>query len=272
MTVKDRIKLLSENGLLRRTAISLSVTLLLISATVITAFASEPGISIDLTTASEGDNTLGTLEVLMLLLSLSLLPSMIIMMSCFTRIIIVLSFTRTALGTQQSPPNMVLTGLALFLTIFIMQPVIQQIEEVAYIPYTENEITSQEALEAAQLPLKEFMLKNINPPDLDLFLDISNTELPPDFDINDNNSLMELGLEIIVPSFITSELKRAFTIGFLIFIPFLIIDMVVASTLMSMGMMMLPPAMISLPFKLLVFVLVDGWGLLLEMLVSGFRL
>ncbi len=269
MTVKQK-NILSKSALVRRFFIALFVTTLLFTATAITVSA-QSGISIDLTTVAEGDNSLGTLEVLVLLLSLSLLPSMIIMMSCFTRIIIVLSFTRTALGTQQSPPNMVLTGLALFLTLFIMQPIIQDIEEVAYIPYTENEITSEEALEAATVPLKEFMLKNINPPDLDLFLDLSNTELPPNFDINDNSSLMELGLEVIVPSFITSELKRAFTIGFLIFIPFLIIDMVVASTLMSMGMMMLPPAMISLPFKLLVFVLVDGWGLLLEMLVAGFR-
>ncbi len=268
MTLKQKIKLISQKGLLRRTVVAMVVTAILLGTTAITGFA-QSGISIDLTTVADGDNSLGTLEVLVLLLSLSLLPSMIILMSCFTRIIIVLSFTRTAMGTQQSPPNMVLTGLALFLTIFIMQPIIKEIEEVAYIPYTENEISTEEALDAAQVPLKEFMLKNTNPSDLDLFLDISNSELPPNFDVNDNDSLLDLGIEIIVPSFVTSELKRAFTIGFLIFIPFLIIDMVVASTLMSMGMMMLPPAMISMPFKLLVFVLVDGWGLLLEMLVAG---
>ncbi len=232
----------------------------------------QSGISIDLTTTSEADNTLGNLEILMLLLSISLLPSMIMLMSCFTRIVIVLSFTRTALGTQQTPPNMVLIGLALFLTLFIMQPIIREVEEVAYEPYVNNEIDSGEALEAAQVPIKRFMLMQTNHSDLSLFLEISNSPLPTGFDIDDNESKLLLGLETIVPAFVTSELKRAFTIGFLIFIPFLIIDMVVASTLMSMGMMMLPPAMISLPFKLLVFVLVDGWGLLLEMLVNSFNI
>ncbi len=246
-------------------------TLLIVSITATTAYA-QSGISIDLTTASQGDNTLGNLEILMLLLSISLLPSMIVLMSSFTRIVIVLSFTRTALGTQQTPPNMVLLGLALFLTLFIMQPIIREIEEVAYQPYIENEIDSSEALEAAQVPIKRFMLMQTNPSDLSLFLEMANAPLPEGFDIENNETQLLLGLETIVPAFVTSELKRAFTIGFLIFIPFLIIDMVVASTLMSMGMMMLPPAMISLPFKLLIFVLVDGWGLLLEMLVNSFNI
>ncbi len=251
--------------------ITISAFLLFILFASTTAHA-QSGISIDLTTASEGENSLGNLEILMLLLSISLLPSMLLLMSCFTRIVIVLSFMRTALGTQQAPPNMVLIGLALFLSIFIMQPVLNEIEEVAYQPYVENEIDSMQALEAAQEPIKRFMLMQTNHSDLNLFLELSNTPLPEGFDINSNESKLELGLEILVPSFVTSELKRAFTIGFLLFIPFLIIDLVVASTLMSMGMMMLPPAMISLPFKLLVFVLVDGWGLLLEMLASSFNM
>ncbi len=271
MSIKGNVpKSILSNGI-RRALIVFCITLVFVCLTATTAHANA-GISIDLATTSTDENALGNLEILVLLLSISLLPSMIILMSCFTRIVIVLSFTRTALGTQQTPPNMVLIGLALFLTLFIMQPVIQEIEEVAYTPYVENEIDSGEALEAAQEPLKRFMLMQTNPSDLSLFLDISNSELPQGFSIDDNESQLLLGLEIIVPSFITSELKRAFTIGFLIFIPFLIIDMVVASTLMSMGMMMLPPAMISLPFKLLVFVLVDGWGLLLEMLVNSFNI
>ncbi len=247
---------------------SLLLFILLFSTTTY----AQSGISIDLTTASEGENSLGNLEILVLLLSISLLPSMILLMSCFTRIVIVLSFMRTALGTQQAPPNMVLIGLALFLTLFIMQPILQEIDEVAYQPYLENEIDSMEALEAAQEPIKRFMLMQTNPSDLNLFLEISNSPLPEGFDISSNESKLELGLEVLVPSFVTSELKRAFTIGFLLFIPFLVIDLVVASTLMSMGMMMLPPAMISLPFKLLVFVLVDGWGLLLEMLANSFNM
>ncbi len=255
----------------KRALILFVISLVVVGLSATNIYA-DAGISIDLTTASQGDNSLGSLEIMVLLLSISLLPSMVVLMSCFTRVVIVLSFTRTALGTQQTPPNMVLVGLALFLTLFIMQPIIKEIEEVAYQPYVDNEIDGGQALEAAQEPLKRFMLMQTNHSDLSLFLEISNSPLPEGFDIDNNDSKLSLGLEIIVPAFVTSELKRAFTIGFLIFIPFLIIDMVVASTLMSMGMMMLPPAMISLPFKLLIFVLVDGWGLLLEMLVNSFNI
>lgn len=246
------------------------ITFLLICCIAITAKAA-PGISIDLTTASDTDNTLGTIEILMLMVSISLIPSMLILMTCFTRVVIVLSFIRNALGTQQTPPNQVIIGLALFLSLFIMKPTVDAINNTAYKPYKDEEITSKEALDSAQIPLKEFMLRQVQKSDLNLFLEISKQQLPQNFDIANQENLMELGLEIIVPSFITSELKRAFTMGFLIFIPFLIIDIVVASTLMSMGMMMLPPAMISLPFKLLTFILVDGWTLLLEMLVKSFR-
>ncbi len=210
------------------------------------------------------------LEVILLLTIIALAPSMLIMMTCFTRIIIVLGFLRSAMQTQTTPPNMVLTGLALFLTIFIMAPVFGEINEVAYQPYINEELTTEEALEAATVPLKRFMLKQTSNDDLDFFIELSKMEEPEggftqEFIEND------LSLTVIVPSFMISELKRAFQMGFLIFIPFLIIDLVVGSTLMTMGMMMLPPAMISMPFKIMVFVLADGWNLLIGSVVSSYN-
>lgn len=214
---------------------------------------------------------MGTLEVLFLLVILALAPSIVIMMTSFTRIIIVLSFLRNALGTQQSPPNQILIGLSLFLTLFIMMPVLNEINTQAYAPFNAGTITQEVAVQRAIKPLKQFMLKQTQAKDMDLFLSISRPgENLEKIDRTNLDELSKLGLEIIVPSFITSELKRAFTIGFLLFIPFLIIDMVVSSTLMSMGMVMLPPSMIALPFKIMLFVLVDGWGLLMGALVRGF--
>ncbi len=207
-----------------------------------------------------------TLQIIETLTILSLLPSILIMTTCFTRIIIVLSFLRNALGLQQTPPNQVLIGIALFLSLFIMNPVISEINTQAYEPYKAQKITQEEFVQKASSPLKKFMLQNTRKDDLNLFINLSKTK---DVDPND---LTKLSIKVIIPAFMTSELKRAFTIGFLIFIPFLIIDMIVSSTLMSMGMIMLPPAMISLPFKLLLFVLVDGWGLLFKTLASSFNL
>lgn len=204
-----------------------------------------------------------TLQIIETLTILSLIPSILIMTTCFTRIIIVLSFLRNALGLQQTPPNQVLIGIALFLSLFIMQPVINQINTEAYQPYKEQKITQEEFIQKAEEPLKEFMLKNTKKDDLNLFINLSKTQ---------EKDITKLSIKVVIPAFMTSELKRAFTIGFLIFIPFLIIDMIVSSTLMSMGMIMLPPAMISLPFKLLLFVLVDGWGLLFKTLASSFNL
>ena len=204
-----------------------------------------------------------TLELFFILTVMMLLPSIIIMMTSFTRIIIVLSFTRTALGTQQTPPNMVLVGIALFLTLFIMSPVIGQINEQAYVPYRNEEISQEEALERASVPLKEFMLKQTEVDTLEMYLDFADAEMPEE--------AQDLPMRIVIPSFITSELKQAFVMGFLLFIPFLLIDMVVSSALMSMGMIMLPPSTISLPFKLLLFVTVDGWDLLFSTLVRGFH-
>lgn len=211
------------------------------------------------------------LEIIILLTLIALAPSMLIMMTCFTRIVIVLGFLRTAMQTQNTPPNMVITGMALFLTFFIMAPVFSEINEVAYQPYVSEELTTEEALDAASVPLKKFMLKQTSQDDLQFFLDLSKTE-EPEGGYTDEYLQNDLSLTVIVPSFMISELKRAFQMGFLIFLPFLVIDLVVGSTLMSMGMMMLPPAMISMPFKILVFVLADGWNLLIGSVVASYNL
>ncbi len=203
-----------------------------------------------------------TLQLLALLTILSLAPAILILMTSFTRIIIVLSFVRTGLGTQSMPPNQVLVGLALFLTFFIMTPVFTEINDTALQPYLEGEATQEDALDLAMLPIKRFMAEHTREKDLALFFKYQNLEKP--------DSIDEIPLMSLIPAFAISELKTAFQIGFVIFIPFLIIDMVVASTLMAMGMMMLPPVMISLPFKILLFVLVDGWYLIIESLLVSF--
>lgn len=208
-------------------------------------------------------NGVPTLEILVMMTVVMMLPSLVIMMTSFTRTIIILSFTRNALGIQQTPPNMVLVGIALFLTLFIMRPVVDEINTTAYTPYINEEISQEEALDRAQVPLKEFMFKNTEKSALELFVNFSGEELTDD--VND------LPLTVVIPSFMTSELKRAFTAGFLLYIPFLLIDVIVSSVLMSMGMIMLPPAMISLPFKLLLFVAVDGWQLLFSTIVQSFN-
>ncbi len=203
-----------------------------------------------------------SLQTLILLTTLSFLPTMLLMMTSFTRIIIVLSLLRQSIGAQSSPPNQVLLGLALFLTFFIMSPVFDKIYVDAYLPMTENTISMQEALTRGTAPLKSFMFKQTREADLAMFIKMSgnNTIEKPE----------DVPLSILVPSFMTSELKTAFQIGFSIFIPFLIVDMVVASVLMAMGMMMVSPAIVSLPFKLMLFVLVDGWQLLLGSLANSF--
>lgn len=204
----------------------------------------------------------GTLRILITLTLIALAPSLIIMLTSYTRIIIVLSFTRNALNTQGAPPNQVLIGLALFLTFFIMGPVITEINEKAITPFDAGEITQEQAIERALDPLREFMYGQTQTKDVSLFLDISNTEW--------TGNLEDIPNAVLIPSFIISELRQAFIIGFLIYIPFIVIDMVVASTLMSMGMMMLPPTTISMPFKILLFVLADGWNLVIGNLVRTF--
>ena len=207
-----------------------------------------------------------TLEILFFTTILTLLPSILIMMTSFTRIIISLSFLRTAMGTQQNPPNMVLIGIALFLTLFIMNPVLTDINENAYQPYVQQTITQDEALDRAQIPLKDFMLRNTETSSLNLFCDLAQIDAP-----QNEEEARALSMRVIIPSYMTSELKRAFEIGFFLYIPFMLIDIVVSSTLMSMGMIMLPPAMISMPFKLLLFITVDGWQLLFSTLAQGFN-
>ena len=211
---------------------------------------------------SDPGNVSTSVQLLLLLTVLSLAPSIIILLTSFTRIVIVLSFVRTALATQQMPPNQVIVGLALFLTFFIMAPTFQEVNDKALTPLFNEEITLEEAYDNASLPFKEFMSKHTRQKDLALFLNYSNAEAP--------KSIEDIPLTTMVPAFAISELKTAFQIGFMIFIPFLVIDMVVASILMSMGMMMLPPVMISLPFKILLFIMVDGWYLVVKSLLESF--
>lgn len=216
----------------------------------------------DLLTQLNG-GSVPTLDILFLLTFAALLPSVVVMMTSFTRTIIILSFTRNAMGVQQAPPNMVLVGISLFLTLYIMSPVISRINDEAYQPYINEEITQEEAVERMVVPLKEFMVRNTYKSTLDNFVRMSNTQVEDD--------VLDYPLTVIVPSFMTSELKRGFTAGFLIYLPFLLVDVIVSTTLMSMGMVMLPPAMISMPFKLLLFVTVDGWELLFSSIVQSFR-
>ncbi len=202
------------------------------------------------------------LDLILLLALVALLPSLVIMMTSFVRTVIILSFTRNAMGVQQNPPSMVLVGISLFLTLYIMRPVLSQINTEAYQPYTRGEISQQEMLDRMEPPIKEFMLRNTYSDTLDLFVDLAGVE--------EEEDIRDYPLTVITPAFMTSELKRGFTAGFLIYLPFLMIDIVVATTLMSMGMMMLPPTMISMPFKLLLFVSVDGWQLLFSNIVRSF--
>ena len=216
---------------------------------------------ISLQVGGESGGLTSTIQVVLLLTVLSLAPSIIVLMTCFTRIIIVLSFLRKALSLQSTPPNQVLVGLALFLTLFIMNPVITEIYTEAYQPLSEGTINQTEAFNKAMDPLRTFMFKQVRSEDLALFIQISGSEPVTD--------ITQVSNQALIPAFIISELKTSFIMGFLLFIPFIVIDLVVASTLMSLGMMMLPPVMISLPFKILLFILVDGWNLLIKYIVAG---
>ena len=222
-----------------------------------------PGIDVTIGTSDEPGDVTSTLSIVLMLTILSLSPAILILMTSFTRIVIVLGFVRTSLATQQMPPNQVLIGLALFLTFFIMAPTLSEINEQALQPYLRGEMTQTEALNAAALPLKKFMASHTREKDLLLFLEYGNIPRPASYE--------DIPLTALVPAFAISELKTAFQMGFMIFVPFLVIDMVVSSVLMSMGMMMLPPVMISLPFKILLFILVDGWHLVVQSLLSSFQ-
>lgn len=222
-----------------------------------------PRLNIGVEEADSPREVATTLQILFVLTVLSLAPAILMLMTSFTRIVVVLSFLRSALATQQMPPNQLLIGLALFLTFFVMAPVWGQVNQKALQPYLAGSITQEEALERGAAPLREFMLKQTREKDLELFVNLARME-----------SLAEpsaVPTYVLIPAFAISELKTAFQMGFIIFIPFMVIDMVVASTLMSMGMLMLPPMMISLPFKILLFVMVDGWNLVVRSLVLSFR-
>lgn len=247
----------------RRKFLTLTLILLLIAMIPQTAFADPLTDTLGQILNLDGNpkSTVDSVKLLIILTVLSLAPSFLILTTCFTRIIVVLSFLRNALGTQQSPPNQILIGLALFLTFFVMQPTYSHIMNEAVTPFIEDEINHEEAFERASIPMKEFMLKETRQKDLALFLRTSGKD-------NVDNP-MDLSMTTIVPAFAISELRMAFSMGFIIYIPFLVIDMVVASILMSMGMFMLPPVMISLPFKILLFVLVDGWYLVVESLLKS---
>lgn len=223
------------------------------------------GVSLGLSLNSNSEDTslAGTLQILLVITVISLAPSILVMVTSFTRIVVVLHFVRTAVGTQSSPPNNVLIGLSLFLTLFIMAPVFSNIKSEALDPLAANEITQEEALDRGLEPLREFMFNQVRQDDLRLFMDIAKMDTVENLD--------EIPTTVLIPAFIISELRAAFIIGFLIYIPFIILDMVVASVLMSMGMMMLPPTTISMPFKILLFIMADGWNLIIGELVKSFN-
>jgi flagellar biosynthesis protein FliP len=239
-------------------------TLLLVAlAMLLPVLARAQSLSIDLGGTGQADVTSRLVQITALITVLSLAPSLLVMMTAFTRIVIVLSLLRSALSTQSTPPNMVLIGLALFLTFFVMQPVLQQSWAAGLLPMAQGHIDDMEGLRRAAEPFRTFMMHNLRPEDLRLFLDVGNLPTPAAPD--------QTPWRALIPAFMVGELRRAFEIGFLLFLPFLVIDMVVASVLMSLGMMMLPPSVVSLPFKLVFFVLVDGWRLVAGSLVQSFR-
>jgi flagellar biosynthesis protein FliP len=245
----------------------LALTFLFIITIKVTAFAAPVDYEIPKVTLSvDGGATpkeyVDNIKLLILLTSLTFIPAIVFLMTSFTRIVIVLGFVRNALSTQQSPPNQVLIGLAIFMTLFIMAPVYNKVNTDAIQPYTKGEITQQQAIEIGSKPVKDFMLKQTREKDLALFYKTANIEKPED--------RYQVPFSVLVPAFTISEIKTAFQMGFLIFVPFIVIDMVVASILMSMGMFMLPPVSISLPFKILLFVLADGWHLVVKSLIESF--
>ncbi|WP_425320412.1 flagellar type III secretion system pore protein FliP [Paenibacillus physcomitrellae] len=236
---------------------------MLFSVVSVTASAADPIPDIQIQVGnSDGKPGTSSLSILLLVTVLSVAPAILVLMTSFTRIVVVLGFVRSSLGTQQAPPNQVLVGLALFMTLFIMSPTLSEVNQVALQPYLKGEISQTDALEKAAVPMKQFMYKHTRNKDLQLFLSYTKMEQP--------KAVEDIPITVLVPAYAISELKTAFQMGFMIYIPFLIIDIVVSSTLMAMGMMMLPPVMISLPFKILLFVLVDGWYLVVKSLLESF--
>ncbi len=244
--------------------------LLIVFGALVPAFAQTPGaggltlpsVQLGFKSTQTPQDTVSVIKIILMLTVLSLAPAILIMMTSFTRILIVLSFIRQALGTQQMPPNQVIVGLSLFLTLFTMSPYLKDINENAVQPYLGGKLTQEVAFDKALTPLRKFMFNQTRDTDLSLFIKLSNAELP--------KTRADVSTVVLIPAFIISELKTAFQIGFVIYLPFLVIDMVVASVLMAMGMMMLPPVIVSLPFKIMLFVLIDGWGLLVGSIVKSF--
>jgi flagellar biosynthetic protein FliP len=222
-----------------------------------------PKLTVGFDQAQDSDQVAVTLQLVAMLTVLSLAPSILIMMTCFTRIVVVLGFLKQAIGAQNTPPNQLVMGLALFLTFFVMAPTFTEMNDGALQPYLKKEIGFEQALDKGMAPMRDFMMRQVNEKDLALMVRLSKSPQP--------RNPSEIGNFTLIPAFALSELRAAFIIGFLIYVPFLVIDMVVASVLMSMGMMMLPPVMISMPFKLVLFVLVDGWNLVVKQLVTSFR-
>jgi flagellar biosynthetic protein FliP len=237
-------------------------TAALLTATSANAQVTLPSLSLGLKSTNNPQEVVSAVKIILMLTILTLAPAILIMMTAFTRIIIVLSFVRQALGTQQMPPNQLLVGLALFLTFFIMSPFFNKINQEALQPYLDNRISQDEAIEKGLAPIRTFMFHQTRAQDLELFVGLSKMGMP--------KTRADVPTTVLIPAFVLSELKTAFQIGFIIYLPFLVIDMVAASVLMAMGMMMLPPVVISLPFKIMLFVLVDGWTLLVGSLVKSF--
>jgi flagellar biosynthetic protein FliP len=252
---------------IKKTLCMICLVIMIINVFLLISFAESqlpiPKIDISLDEANNPKEVANSIEILLILTILALAPAILIMMTCFTRIIIVLSFIRKAISTQMTPPNQVLIGLALFLTFYIMAPVGEEINQTAIQPYMNQEISQETALKNAMKPLRSFMFKQTREKDLILFVELSGNKKP--------EKIEDIPSKVLIPAFIISELKTGFQIGFVLFIPFIVIDMVVASTLMAMGMMMLPPVMISLPFKILLFIMVDGWNLIIKSLIMGFK-
>lgn len=237
------------------------IFMLILSAFTLTGVSAS--VTFELGDAVSPDGMSDSVNILLFLTVIALAPSILVLMTGFTRILIVLSFVRNALGLQQTPPNQVLIGLSLFLTVFLMSPVFVRINDEALQPFIAEEMTQEEAITAALEPIRDFMMAQMKPEDINLFLDIADEPMPEE--------LADIKTEVLIPAFVVNELKKAFILGFFIYVPFLIIDLVVASTLMSLGMMMLPPAMVSMPFKLILFMIVDGWGMIMSTIMMSFN-
>ena len=259
-------RIIKEDTMRKSCVLFVVFVMLLFTYSAVPSFADDvsiPSVNLDFGQASSGEEAATTVQILLFFTVLSIAPSILLMMTCFTRIIIIFTFIRRALALQTTPPNQVLIGLALFLTFFIMSPVMTEVKTNAYDPLVAGQISQDVALDNAIEPFRDFMLRQVRSKDLKLFVDLAGVEEIAEYS--------DIPTSALIPAFIISEIKTGFEVGFLIFIPFIVIDMIVASTLMALGMMMLPPVMISLPFKMLLFIMVDGWNLIIEKIILSVR-